>query len=368
MSEPCNSGDSADRIQSTGQFRAPSVPTRVSPGFTLVELLVVIAIIGVLVGLMLPAVQMAREAARRMECSNNLKQIGLAAHNFHDAQSVFPSAGWGWQWVGDPDLGFGEKQPGSWSYSLLPYMEQMNVHALGRDNQPATITSAQKAGALKATQIPIAQLICPSRRSVQCYPHPNFMTPNGTQAWNADGGTTDATNRSDYSGNAGDFYVHWMGGPPSLADGLNNIGFSPNSPKCTGVLYQRSQIDTAAIRDGTTNTIFVGEKFLNPDQYENGMDLSDDQAAFAGDSWDACRWSHLNFTEDGNDNNDLPLAPRLDQTGISLLLAFGSAHVGAFNVVLCDGSVRNLNYDIDLHTLRRLCNRKDGQPLDLSKL
>src|SRR5688500_123866 len=147
--------------------------------FTLVELLVVIAIIGVLVALLLPAVQAAREAARRTQCINNLKQIGLAAHNSHDAYKVFPSGGWGWHWVGDSDLGVGEKQPGGWTYNLLPYLEQTNVHALGKDNSPGTITAAQKAGAFKATQTPIAEYLCPSRRSVQAYPHPIFMSPSG---------------------------------------------------------------------------------------------------------------------------------------------------------------------------------------------
>src|SRR5947208_1320984 len=102
----------------------PPFPRR---GFTLIELLVVIAIIGVLLGLLFPAVQKVREAASRLQCANNLKQIGLALHNSHDTYRRFPSGGWGWAWVGMSDRGTGPDQPGSWIYNVLPHVEQGNL-------------------------------------------------------------------------------------------------------------------------------------------------------------------------------------------------------------------------------------------------
>src|SRR5438477_3704731 len=113
-------------------------------GFTLVELLVVIAIIGVLVALLLPAVQSAREAARRMQCQNNLKQFGLAFQNHADTHKHLPTDGFGYGWVGDPDLGFGADQPGPWTFNILPYCEQKSIYdiAAGKVGQPKRVDLA----------------------------------------------------------------------------------------------------------------------------------------------------------------------------------------------------------------------------------
>jgi prepilin-type N-terminal cleavage/methylation domain-containing protein len=122
--------------------------------FTLVELLVAIAIIATLLGLLLPAVQKVREAAARLQCANNCKQLALACHSYHDANGHLPSGGWGWLWLGDPSRGAGPRQPGGWAYQVLPFVEQDNLwRSLATDQ-----------GQVAANQIPAPAVFrCPSR-------------------------------------------------------------------------------------------------------------------------------------------------------------------------------------------------------------
>ena len=124
-------------------------------GFTLVELLVVIAIIAMLVSLLLPAVHAAREAARNTHCKNNLKQVSLGFLNHESTHGHFAGDAWGWRWVGDPDRGAGKRQPGSWAYKVLDFIEESTVRNYGADGQPEVITEQQKAGVAEAAAIPL---------------------------------------------------------------------------------------------------------------------------------------------------------------------------------------------------------------------
>src|SRR5262249_19974442 len=124
-------------------------------GFTLVELLVVIAIIGVLVSLLLPAIQAARDAARRTQCTDNVKNIALAGRNHVEAMGHFPTGGWGYRWVGDPDQGYGEDQPGGFLYNILPFIEQRALHDLGTGMGYGSPTNDKGKLALQMIQTPI---------------------------------------------------------------------------------------------------------------------------------------------------------------------------------------------------------------------
>ena len=312
-------------------------------GFTLVELLVVITIIGILIALLLPAVQAAREAARRMQCSNHLKQIALACLNHEQQNRHYPTGGWGSLWCGDPDRGASRNQPGGWVYNILPYLEQSSLHQLGRGKNEAE----KRASSAERVQTPLSVMNCPTRRAATLY-------RNTAQVYECD--PVDAAARTDYAVNAGDQSdPEPAQGPSSLSEGTNPAYNWPNASEFTGVCFQRSQVRAADISDGLSNTYLVGEKFLRPDRYDTGECGGDNENMYTGVNNDQTRVTNKAFNLAADQSGPLWENNRH---------AFGSAHSTGFYMALCDGSVHFVRYSIDLETHRRLGNRKDGLPID----
>jgi prepilin-type N-terminal cleavage/methylation domain-containing protein/prepilin-type processing-associated H-X9-DG protein len=328
-------------------------------GFTLVELLVVIAIIGVLVGLLLPAVQAARESARRLQCSNNLKQMGIGAHSHMSSVGHLPAGGWGWYWIGDPDKGKGREQPGGWMFNLLPYLEQENLYNL----QTGKAGSARLDAATLMLQTPLPFLNCPSRRRSKLYAvgtqdarqrKPNFANQH------------DKCARSDYAANGGDVYTDASHGgnqmlkyygPDNYSNGISpqaKTEFSAIAAKSNGISFPGSTVTRAHIKDGLSNTFLYGEKYVPIDMYESATNGGDNESCYIGDNGDNVRWTYV--------------VPSQDRVSFNAWENFGSAHFGGMNMAMCDGSVRTINYGIDAATFRYLGNRKDGKAIDGSKL
>ena len=308
--------------------------------FTLVELLVAIAIIAIVVALLFPAVQSSREAARRTECKNNLRQIALGMHHHEGQFGHLPTGGWGWRWHGEPERGFGLEQPGGWIYNVLPFVEQAPLRELG-----SGLTGFARQKALQeCAATPVSLFVCSSRRAAREFPfvHPVDYVNLGRPADVA---------RSDYAACSGDVDPDVSGGrgrgPTSLPEG-DSPNFHWLDTDHSGVVFRRSRVSLAVITDGLSNTYLVGEKYLARGDYATGKAQNDDQHMLVGFDMDTLRTTDLNAP------------PQPDSSPWPGDYSFGSAHAGTFHMAMADGAVVSIDYAIALDVHQARGNRHDG--------
>lgn len=372
----------------------------VADGFTLVELLVVIAIIGILVALLLPAIQAARESARRTQCTNNLKNVALAILNFENARKIYPTAGARNLWS---DFGLEQniengrplgpdRQGLGWAFQILPYIEEAAAHQLTRT--------------IDLQGVVISAYVCPSRRSprtawseayqgifafmdyagaVPC----TFKTTARIERYDPRTAVplTPATFRpllTAFSGGDGATYVYSVP-DNTLYDGVLVrcpwawSGTDKTSGKQIGKFLSNvtGLVKPSKVIDGTSKTLVIGEKYVRNDNYDGpsvGKNRnSDDRGWSDGFDADIMRSTCFAPVSDGDPIGWAPILTNYfdddDSTafgGTNVVQHFGSAHTSGINTAFADGAIHHLTYDIDVVIFNALGSRNGEESIDAS--